>query len=104
MVNQDIDNIKKIILQTVPCEQIYLFGSHAYGVPSEDSDYDFFVVVPDSGKKPNDAADDIYHALYKKTNKKSVDVLVKTYTDFEHRKILPTLERTVYQKGIVLHG
>jgi predicted nucleotidyltransferase len=32
-------------------EQIYLFGSHAWGTPTEDSDVDFMVIVRDSGEK-----------------------------------------------------
>ena len=32
-------------------EQIYLFGSYAWGTPTEDSDVDFMVIVRDSGEK-----------------------------------------------------
>lgn len=30
--------------------QIYLFGSHAWGQPNEDSDVDLFVIVPESNQ------------------------------------------------------
>ena len=33
-------------------EQIILFGSHAWGTPSEDSDIDLLVVVPRSEERP----------------------------------------------------
>ncbi len=32
-------------------EEIYLFGSHAWGTPTEDSDVDLMVIVRDSSEK-----------------------------------------------------
>jgi predicted nucleotidyltransferase len=32
-------------------EEIYLFGSHAWGAPTEDSDVDLMVIVPDSDER-----------------------------------------------------
>jgi len=42
MVNDEIAAIKDSILETMggDCERIILFGSYAYGVPREGSDYD----------------------------------------------------------------
>jgi predicted nucleotidyltransferase len=33
-------------------EQIWLFGSHAWGTPTEDSDVDLMVIVPTSDERP----------------------------------------------------
>ena len=33
-------------------EEIYLFGSHAWGPPNEDSDVDLMVIVPSSDERP----------------------------------------------------
>ncbi|MEI6395098.1 MAG: nucleotidyltransferase domain-containing protein [Verrucomicrobiota bacterium] len=33
-------------------EEIYLFGSHAWGTPNEDSDVDLMVIVPNSDERP----------------------------------------------------
>jgi len=33
-------------------EEIYLFGSHAWGTPTDDSDGDLMVIVRESGEKP----------------------------------------------------
>ena len=33
-------------------EEIYLFGSHAWGTPTEDSDVDLMVIVPSSDERP----------------------------------------------------
>ena len=45
-----IDHIKEAILQYVPAKYIYLFGSYAYGEPTEDSDIDIFAVIPDDAR------------------------------------------------------
>jgi len=47
MINDAITAIKDCILHTVgeDCEKIILFGSYAYGLPDNESDYDFFVVL-----------------------------------------------------------
>jgi predicted nucleotidyltransferase len=42
-----ISNIKESILKFVPARYIYLFGSYAYGNPTEESDIDIYVVTPD---------------------------------------------------------
>ena len=33
-------------------DAIYLFGSHAWGTPTEDSDVDLMVIVPSSDERP----------------------------------------------------
>src|SRR6266511_2169254 len=33
-------------------EEIYLFGSHAWGTPDENSDVDLMVIVPSSDERP----------------------------------------------------
>ena len=33
-------------------EEIYLFGSYAWGTPNEDSDVDLMVIVPSSDERP----------------------------------------------------
>jgi predicted nucleotidyltransferase len=43
-----INNIKTSILKFVPARYIYLFGSYAYGNPTEKSDVDIYVVTPDN--------------------------------------------------------
>jgi predicted nucleotidyltransferase len=49
MISEDIIKIRNKILTAVggDCEKIILFGSYAYGVPKEDSDYDFYIILKD---------------------------------------------------------
>jgi len=105
MINGDIIAIKDSILKTVgnDCERIILFGSHAYGTPREDSDYDVFVVLKDDSEKPILVLQNIYGGLAQNPNYKSVDVLANYKSRFETRSQLPTIERTIAQKGVVLY-
>ncbi|GAB6391401.1 MAG: DNA polymerase beta domain-containing protei [Treponematales bacterium] len=44
-IQKELDTLVKIIVETVPTEQIYLFGSYAYGAPHKDSDQDIYIVM-----------------------------------------------------------
>ena len=55
-VNQArLEELTGIISRTVTVEQIYLFGSYAYGTPNGDSDLDLYVVIPDGSIPPAEA-------------------------------------------------
>jgi predicted nucleotidyltransferase len=99
----ELETIKQIILNTVKADSIYLFGSHAYGTQSQDSDFDLYVVIPDGGIRPIEAMQIIGGALYKQQTK-PIDILVGRASDFQRRKLLPTIERTVARDGVLLYG
>ena len=102
-INQEILDITEAIKRAVPAERIYLFGSHAYGTPNEDSDYDFFVLLPDDGIKPLDAAQSAHRALIRVNQRTPVDILADYRSRFEDRKKLNTLERKIAREGVVLY-
>jgi len=105
MINDAITAIKDCILHTVgdDCEKIILFGSYAYGIPNNESDYDFFVVLKDGTENPVLVLQNIYCNLAKNKNYTPVDVLANYKTTFYERSKLPTIERTIAQKGMVLY-
>ena len=105
MVNNDMVAIKDNILNTVgeTCEKIILFGSHAYGTPSEGSDYDFFVVLKDDAEKLILVLQKIYRSLAKRPMLTPVDVLANYKSHFEWRSTQPTLERRIANEGVVLY-
>ena len=63
-------------------EAIYLFGSHAWGTPTADSDLDLLVIVSQSRQKPIQRAVRAQRSL--RGVKVPVDVLVKTRKEFEN--------------------
>jgi predicted nucleotidyltransferase len=105
-VQSQIDILKDLIVETVPVEQIYLFGSYAYGTPTPDSDLDLYVVMKDDAPLPElEAEQKISLAHFKsKTRTMPVDILVSKKAKFQRRLTAPTLEREVAGKGIVVYG
>jgi predicted nucleotidyltransferase len=103
-ITVELETIKNIILKTVPTEKIYLFGSYAYGTPTDDSDLDIYVVIKDDAPfREIEAGQMIDHALYGK-RVMSTDLIVKKQSGFAYRQGAPTLEREVAQKGVLLYG
>jgi len=70
----ELENIKRIILSMIETESIYLFGSYVNGTPSESSDFDLYVVIPDDGIRPIEAMKIIGGALYKEQKKPSTSL------------------------------
>ena len=70
--------VRRLVAEFQP-EQIILFGSHAWGEPTEDSDIDLFVIVPDSDEKPIDRMQRAHHCLGGLGVSK--DVLMKTRSE-----------------------
>ena len=65
IASAELDSIKDAILNTVPVERIYLFGSYAYGTSQESSDIDIYVVIKDdSPMRATDAITSINKAIY----------------------------------------
>lgn len=98
----EIIEIAEKIKKTVECEKIYLFGSYAYGSPNKDSDYDFYVIIPDNAIKPLEAMKQISRELAKTKMVTPVDVLAAYSSKFEQRRRQPTLERKIAREGVVL--
>ena len=103
-IRAELDMLKDIIIQTVPVEQIILFGSYAYGTPHKDSDIDLYVVLKDDVPiRDIDAAIKIRLAIDRKKTM-PVDLVVKKQNRFIQRKNDPTLERKIAREGICIYG
>lgn len=84
-------------------ERIYLFGSMARGDAGPDSDYDLFVIVPDSSSAERQSSDLTYRAL--RGTGAAVDALVWTRGRFERRKhVVASLPATGLREGKLLYG
>jgi predicted nucleotidyltransferase len=99
-----IYEIRDRILNCVEAEQIFLFGSYAYGTPHKDSDYDFYVVLPDDSPiQRGDAIHKIRRNLCYMENYFPVDILANYKHRFDELSKLPTLARTIINKGVILY-
>jgi predicted nucleotidyltransferase len=103
IINDEIITIKNLILENADCEQIYLFGSYAYGTPGPDSDYDFYVVINDNAKIPILVMEDIYQSFINLPCGMPVDVLAQYKTKFETRSKQLTIEKKVVNEGVLLY-
>jgi len=99
----EIQQITEFIRKTVPVERIYLFGSYAYGEPTMHSDYDFFVVIPDSSMQPREATRMIRRAIAHSPLMTPFDVLASHAHHFDEMKQFNTLERKVTRDGRLLY-
>jgi predicted nucleotidyltransferase len=104
MVNlaERIDSIKESILKNVPAKYIYLFGSYAYGNPTEKSDIDIYLVIPDNVVNVME----IYTKIMVDLGLKKiffVDLLLKRESVFNTRKTENILEETIFNKGKVIY-
>jgi len=88
----------------IPVEQIFLFGSYAYGAPREGSDLDLYVVLSDDvPMRDLDAGLQIRMAIARKKSM-PVDIVAKKKRDFLSRIDDITLEQTVSRDGIRIYG
>lgn len=84
-------------------QEIALFGSHAWGEPTEDSDLDLLVIVGDSPERPAQRARRAYRRL--RGVKAPLDVLVRTRGEVaRHRNARASLVSRALDDGMVLYG
>ena len=103
MPNDEIVSLKDKIVEQLSPLKVYLFGSYAYGIPTDDSDYDFYILLDDSRTNWHEETVKAYRAIGRDRTH-PVDILVGTESKFEKRKHLPTIEQEVFQKGVLLYG
>jgi predicted nucleotidyltransferase len=99
---EKIDSIKDSILKFVPAKYIYLFGSYAYGKPTDESDIDLYIITPDNINNFSEIYTKIMVDLsYKKIF--FIDLLLSTESVFNSRKEKNIFEKTISQKGKVIY-
>ncbi len=99
MANQEIlDEITKRLALEFQPEQIILFGSHAWGTPTKDSDLDLLVIVKDSPLKPTRRAIKAHRCL--KGLGVAKDILVRTTDEANRARNIPSsLLKKIVEKG-----
>ncbi|MBC8389447.1 MAG: nucleotidyltransferase domain-containing protein [Actinobacteria bacterium] len=104
MVTQNkINKIVKTIANNYSPEKIILFGSHAYGKPTEDSDLDLLVVVKKNSQPRYKRAREIRRYLWGITDIPK-DILVYTQDEIdEWKEVKEAFITRVIKKGKVLY-
>jgi len=104
--NQDVSEKLSILIDAavkeIPgIEKIYLFGSYAYGKPSEESDLDLMVITD---KEIDDAILSVTEIRYNTWGKVGVfDMLVYSEKVFNDRKEKYNLEKKVFNEGKIIY-
>ncbi len=99
----ELEDLVNMIKSKPEVESVYLFGSYAEGRYTSSSDFDLYVVVNNKAKDLGRFLFDINYSAYDYCSK-PVDILGNFKDRFNDRKNLPTLERSIAQKGILLYG
>ncbi|WMC93087.1 nucleotidyltransferase domain-containing protein [Kineothrix sp. MB12-C1] len=102
MDKRELDQIVHAIADVVEAEEIFLFGSFAYGAPTQDSDFDLYVVLTDGTERPLRAIQKMNMAIAR-MDIRSVDILAEESRRFHEKCNAMTLERTVYERGVKLY-
>ena len=103
MAEMEIEEIKEQFVKALSPVRIYLFGSFAAGTNTDESDYDFYIVLNDSTRDLAEASANAYRSI-RHVKKRPVDIVVGTDSRFEERKLQPTIENEVFTKGVLLYG
>ena len=99
----DLDEITKRLIDLYQPIEIFLYGSYAWGAPSNDSDIDLCIVLKDSDKSQADRIRDGLRAL--EGIRIPIDLLVLTEYEIEDRKEHPsTLIFKIIHQGKKLYA
>ena len=103
IIDERINHIKESVMKFVQAKYIYLFGSYAYGDPTEKSDIDVYIVTPDNINNFSELYTKIIGDL---SDKKIffIDLLMNTESVFDARKEKNIFEKTIHQKGKIIYG
>jgi len=84
--------------------RIYLFGSHAWGTPTVESDYDICVIVEKSDEKKWRRSRIGRKALLDILRYRDIDLVIYTANEFERAASHPsTLASPIQKKGVLLY-
>ena len=98
--NAQIENLCRQIVENFNPQKIILFGSHAYGKPTADSDVDLLVVMPFEGRDSQKAVE----IRTKIQTKVPLDLMVRTSEQVRARiEMEDFFMREINEKGKVLY-
>jgi predicted nucleotidyltransferase len=100
---ETIEEVKNRLVATYNPVTIYLFGSYAWGSPSQDSDLDLLIVVDQSTEKSYTRPIAGHKAL--RNLDISKDIIIYTQDEFNRKSNdITTLSYKIKQEGKVLYA
>ena len=99
----EIEELKNQFVKQLSPIRIYLFGSFANGTNSENSDFDFYIVVDDKVTDLVGMTASAYKAI-RTIKQRPVDIIVGTSGRFNERKNMMSVENEVFEKGVLLYA
>lgn len=101
--NTTIDEVKKRLIKVYDPLQMYLFGSYAWGNPTDESDLDILIVIKESNEKRHKRGKPGFEALWGLCIAK--DLMVYTQQEFEKQlEDENSLAYKVYKKGKLIYA
>lgn len=95
-----IEELSERIAREFQPERIILFGSHAYGQPSSDSDIDLLIIMPFEGRQSEQAI----RILNRLNELAPIDLLVRRPEEIEERlEMGDSFMREIIERGKVLY-
>ena len=98
-----IEEVKKRLVRVYDPLEIYIFGSYAWGSPTEDSDLDLCIVVNEIKGKKHDMLVDGHHVLFGLKIPK--DIIIYSKEEFEkYSKNVTTLLHKIKEEGELIYA
>ena len=103
-VHEQIEILKNTLKEKFAIKQIFVFGSHAYGEPDNESDIDVCVITDLKNKRKIDMIREIrrelIHLIFN-----PLDILVYSENEFKERAgLTSTLEHKILMSGLKVYG
>lgn len=98
-----LDEITRRLVAELHPEQVILFGSQAWGTPSDDSDIDLVLVMPENGLSR--AEIDLRARASLRDLGIPKDILIRTRAQLErYGRVAASLERQILDRGVLPYG
>jgi len=102
-LNESLAEVIRRITAALKPEKIYLFGSHAWGEATPDSDIDLLVIVKESSQPAYRRSSEAYRAL--RGIREPFEVVVRTVAEVEKNKsVASSLVKKILEQGKLLYG
>jgi len=99
----EIKQLTEKILEAVKVSKIYLFGSYAYGIPTNESDIDLCVLTEENKRKIEIMTDIRKKIGFSMSHPLDI-IIYKPEEFYERADSLTSMESQILKKGIVVYG